>query len=228
MSTTTGNSIVGFPAPVPALAEALPATEPAAKKWTREEYYRLGEQGWFHDQRVELIDGEIIVLSPQSPQHVSGTLRVQRLLAKVIGTGFLIRPQGPLPKDDHSEPEPDISVVRGSIEDFDEEHPTSAVLVVEVSKTSFRYDTNTKQHLYASMGVEDYWVLDLSNRRLLVHREPVADESVPFGHRYQSLQTIDDAGSVSPLELPDVALAIADMLPPVEMPPESSSDDATT
>jgi hypothetical protein len=63
---------------------------------------------------------------------------------------------------------------------------------------------------------------------LLVHREPVADESVPFGHRYQSLQTIDDAGSVSPLELPDVALAIADMLPPVEMPPESSSDDATT
>lgn len=206
MSSVTSLPALTFPtAPVP----------PTRKRWTRAEYYRLAEQGWFQNQRVELIDGEIIVLSPQSPQHFAGTERVRRLLEKAFGEAYWVRPQGPLPHGDYSEPEPDTAVVRGSLEDYDEAHPTASVLVVEVSRSTLKYDTSIKPHLYASMAVPDYWVLDLANRQLLVHRQPVADESVPFGFRYQSVQVLEASGSVSPLVLPDVSIAVAEMLPPV-------------
>jgi len=115
---------------------------------------------------------------------------------------------------DYSEPEPDISVVHGKIEDFDQKHPVTAALVVEVAKTSLPYDTGIKQHLYASMGVPDYWVLDLNGHRLLVSRQPIVDPSAPFGHRYQSSSIVDASGRVTPVAAPHVQLAVADMLPP--------------
>jgi Uma2 family endonuclease len=118
--------------------------EPTRKRWTREEYHRLGEQGWFQDQRVELIDGEIIILSPQSPQHVVGAERVRRVLERVFGDQYYVRHQGPMMHGDFSEPEPDVSVVRGSFEDYSKSHPTVSLLIVEVSRSSLKYDTQTK------------------------------------------------------------------------------------
>jgi Uma2 family endonuclease len=201
----------------PPLTFPVAAVPPTRKRWSRAEYYRLGEQGWFRDQRVELIDGEIIILSPQSPQHFASLERLRRLLEKAFGTGYWVRPQGPLPHGDYSEPEPDISVVRGSFESFQEQHPSSSVLVVEVSRSTLKYDTSMKQNLYASMAVPDYWVLDLVNRQLLVHRQPVRDEAAPFGHRYQSIATIDSHGRITPLELPHNELTVAELLPPSKL-----------
>lgn len=141
--------------------------------------------------------------------------RVYGLLIRVFGDGYIVRLPGPMTKGDDSEPEPDVAVVRGSISDYDKQHPSAAVLIIEVSRSSLQYDLQTKPHLYASMGVPDYWVLDLSNRRLVVHRDPETEVHAPFGYAYQSVTIVSDGGEVSPLEKPHASLAVADMLPPV-------------
>jgi Uma2 family endonuclease len=195
----------------------MPLREPTAKKWTREEYYRLGEQGWFHDQRVELIDGEIFTLPPQSFGHYWCIDQLFHLLSEVFPrtSGYWVRSQGPIHASELSEPEPDIAVVRGSRDQFDD-HPTSAVLMVEVSRSSIRYDRRTKASLYASIGVPDYWVLDVERRVLEVRRKPIEDASQQFGWRYDESCTIDTTGKIVPLENPQASLAVADMLPPLK------------
>ena len=185
---------------------------PCAKHWSREDYYRLSEQGWFRGQRVELMEGELIILTPQSYAHANAVHLIFHQLSKLFGSEFSVRMQVPLLHEPDTEPEPDISVVPGSWHDYSD-HPQTAVLVVEVSKSSLDYDLNTKAYLYASMEVPDYWVLDLENRQLLVHRQPVADEKAPFGHRYQQTETIAANGQVSTLEYPIATIKIASMLP---------------
>ncbi|MCC6493537.1 MAG: Uma2 family endonuclease, partial [Pirellulales bacterium] len=121
----------------------------------------MGEQGWFEGQRVELIDGEIILLSPQSPQHCNASERVRRLRDKAFGEQYWVRRQAPIVHGEYSEPEPDVCVVRGSLNDFAESHPASSLLIVEVSLSSIKYDYSIKHSLYASMGLQEYWILDL-------------------------------------------------------------------
>jgi len=194
-------------------AAEIPLVEPVTKKWSREEYYKLDEQGWFLNQRVELFDGEIVVVSPQSFSHAWCVDVITQRLKELFGEDYWVRSQLPITQEDRSEPEPDISVVRGSRDRYSD-HPQSAVLIVEVSITTLQFDKTKKANLYASMGVPDYWVLDLENRQLLVHRDSVKDENAPFGHRYQQAQMLPADGHVSPLEKPDAKLAVADMLPP--------------
>jgi len=205
----------------PATFAAAQASEPARRRWTRAEYHFLGEQGLFQDQRVELIDGEIILLSPRSPQHAYGSEAIRRLLDRAFGDDYWVRFHGPLTHGEDSEPEPDICVVRGSLDHFARAHPTTSLLIVEVSQSSLQYDKRTKQHLYASMSVPEYWILDLIHRQLMVHRDPQLDDAVRFGHSYASVTVIGDAGSVSPLAKPEATLAVAAMLPPKQSPPEN-------
>lgn len=153
-------------------------------------------------------------MSPQSPQHYNSQQRIRRCLERVFGEKYCIRLQGPVIKGDHNEPEPDVCVVKGQLEDFDDQHPSQACLVVEVSKTSLRFDQTTKQSLYASMNVPDYWVLDLDNRQLIVYRQPIADEQAQFGHRYEHVTILNEDGHVTPLENSDAKLAVTEMLPP--------------
>jgi Uma2 family endonuclease len=120
-------------------------------------------------------------------------------------------------KGEFSEPEPDICVVKGPPEQYTQ-HPSTAHLVVEVSKTSLRLDRSHTLYVYASMNVPDYWVLDLEHRQLHVHRQPIADSTVQLGHRYESVTTIAADGNVAPLERPGTTIAVADMLPPVISP----------
>ena len=194
-------------------AAKIPLVEPITKKWTREEYYKLDQQGWFLSQRAELIGGEIVLLSPQSFSHSWAIHAIFRTLSKTFGQEYWVRSQLPLSHPQESEPEPDVSVVLGSFESYTD-HPTTAVLVVEVSLSTLEFDKEVKASLYASMDVPDYWVLDLENRQLLVQRQPVADESAPFDRRYEKVEAIPTDGHVSPLEQPEAKLAIADMLPP--------------
>jgi len=211
MSTVPENltTHIGHATVVTSVAEAAPQP----KRWTREEYYRLAEQGWFRDQRVELIGGEIIVLTPQSSQHAAVIGQVNDMLMPIFGEAYWVRTQLPLTTSAYGEPEPDISIVLGKPSDFVNAHPKTALLVVEVSFSSLDYDEKIKSHLYASMGVPDYWVLDLDNRQLLVYRQPVANCEAQFGHRYEQLETISAGGHVSPLEISSAKLAVDQMLP---------------
>ena len=190
---------------------ATPMDEPTPRRWTREEYYQLGELGLFHGQRVELIDGEIMVLSPQNWPHTSTVARVSEVLRRVLRAGFWVRTQFPLNLST-SDPEPDVSVVAGRREDYTD-HPTTALLIVEVSESNLTYDRTRKASLYARAGIRDYWIVNLVDRQVEVYRDPAPDSSRPYGHGYTSATTLVPPAAVSPRAAPGVSLPVADLLP---------------
>jgi Uma2 family endonuclease len=180
-------------------------------KWTREEFYRLGDLGLFRGKRAELIEGTIMVLSPQNWPHSSTVDRVAETLRRTLSPGFWVRSQAPLSLNQTTEPEPDVSVVPGSRDDY-RDHPTSAVLVVEVSDTTLAYDRRQKASLYARAGIEDYWIVNLVDRRLEIRRSPIADPDQEFGHGYASVTEVQPPATVTPLIAAHVSLAVADLL----------------
>lgn len=192
---------------------AVPTVGVTPKRWTREEYYQLAEHGFFRDQRVERIEGEIHVMSPQSYPHYFSTDGITDMLKLAFGDGYWVRQQAPLAIGGWSDPEPDVSVVRGTRFDYSD-HPTTAILVVEVARSSLDYDTRTKPPIYAKASIPDYWVLDLINRQLIVHRDPVEDKSHPLGYRYGRVRSLGKDESIAPLDKPEQVIAVAKMLPP--------------
>ena len=183
----------------------MATADPQLKVWTRDEYYRAADAGLFAGQRVELIDGAILMMSPMKAAHAAALELSATALRTLFGPRYWIRVQLPLVVSDHSEPEPDIAIVPGTPRDYPE-HPTSALLVVEVSDTTLAFDRGQKRRLYASAGVADYWVLNLVDERLEVHRDPVDDD-------YQTMTTIGPNDDVAPLAQPDARIRVRDLLP---------------
>lgn len=182
-------------------------SDPSPRLWTRDEYHRLAEQGFFDGQRVELIEGEIIVMSPQGIQHVIALHRVTKALERALGDAYWVRSQAPLAMSDDSVPEPDISVVLGPPERY-REHPRQALLAVEVSDTSRSFDLRRKSKLYAAHDdVPEYWVVDLVDRVLYVMVDPKDGE-------YQSIQCLDQSAAVTLSTLPAPPIKVADLFPP--------------
>jgi Uma2 family endonuclease len=184
---------------------------PRARRWTLKEYYRLNDMGFFQGDRVELLDGKICAMPALNPPHVAAVDLSRIALERVFGPAYWVRTQAPLHIGD-SAPEPDLSVVAGGPRDYTR-HPTSALLVMEVSDTTLLSD-RWKGNLSASGGIQDYWLLDIVHRRLEVRRSPVADASVKrFGHRYSAIFMYAPDQSVSPLAMPQASVRIADLLP---------------
>jgi Uma2 family endonuclease len=143
------------------------ATEVSQHRFDAETYGRIVASGALDDQRVELIDGRIVDMSPQTTQHAGAIARLTHLLA---GGEALLRVQLPLHVAWDSVPEPDIALAGTEI-DWDR-HPTTASLVVEVAVSSHALDRGRKAELYAAAGVPEYWVVDVTGRSVEVHREP--------------------------------------------------------
>ena len=184
------------------------------KRWTRVEYEKLIDQGVFtSDDRIELIDGLLIVAEPQSAYHYTAIGLVVRVLTHAFGDGWTVRSQGPIALDDTSEPEPDVAVVRGDLRDYLGAHPTDPVLIVEVTLSSLTLDRRYKSSLYARAGRPEYWVLNLVNHTLEVRREPVLSTSAPYGWDYRIVQIVRPGERVTPLAAPSVSIAVADLLP---------------
>ena len=134
---------------------------------SRTEYDRAVEAGVFEpDARLELVDGDLLAMTPQGSRHATGVDLVAGSLRHAFRTGFHVRMQLPLAIDDYSEPEPDVAVVTGQIRNYRDAHPTSSLLVVEVSDDSLRHDRTVKQRLYARCGIPEYWILALPDARL--------------------------------------------------------------
>jgi Uma2 family endonuclease len=178
------------------------------RRWTREEYERLGEQGFFrHDERVELLDGVIYEMSPQKSWHAAAIQALQENLLPVFGKGYSVRFQLPLALSFNSQPEPDVAVVRGHWRKYVDAHPTTAVLVVEVADTTLlQQRERRKRAIYAQAGIPDYWVLNRRAACLEVYREP-RDGS------YQSRTVLKTGDFVSPLASPEDSIPIANLLP---------------
>jgi Uma2 family endonuclease len=179
------------------------------RKWTREEYGRLLAQGILgEDDRVQLIEGEIVEVSPQNAPHATAVCLLEEALRRAFGSGFTVRVQLPLALGPDSEPEPDVAVVRGSPRDYRDHHPTGqdTLLVAEVADVTWRFDRERKGRVYARSGVPEYWILNLESRTLEVHRRPQGEE-------YAEVIVLAEGDEVSPLERSDARLAVSDLLP---------------
>jgi len=187
----------------------------ARRRWTREEFERATRLGLFRpEERLELIGGEVVrKMSPQESRHATGISLAEEALRRAFPSGHVVRVQLPLALGTHSEPEPDVCVVAGAIRDFEDDHPATAVLVVEVADTSLRDDRTVKAGLYAQAGIAEYWVVDLVGRAVDIHRDPVPMVDQPFGHHYRSVARHSEGATVSPLAAPEAAIPVAELLP---------------
>jgi Uma2 family endonuclease len=183
------------------------------RQWTRKEYDDLVDLGVFDREPLELIGGQLIVAEPQGSYHAGSVSVAGAVLTAALPSGWIVRTQLPVALDDDSEPEPDVAVVPGTYTDYFVGHPRRPVLVVEVSESSLAFDRQQKGSLYARGGVQDYWIVNLVDRVLEVHRDPGADASAPYGWRYRSVERLTTAGSVTLLELPAVRITVAALLP---------------
>jgi Uma2 family endonuclease len=184
------------------------------RRWTRAEYDRLIEVGIFAPgDPVELLGGELIVSEPQGSRHYTTVCLVEETLRAAFGSGWVIRPQGPVALDDESEPEPDVAVVRGTVRDYSGEHPARPGLVVEVAESSLRFDREHKGNLYARARLDDYWIVNLVERVLEIYREPIADPSATYGWRYTSRVVLGPEASATPLAAPATSIAVRALLP---------------
>jgi Uma2 family endonuclease len=186
-------------------------TPPGPFRFSREQYFRLGELGFFHGKRVERIHGEIVEMSPIGWPHVVSTTKTSRLLEKLFAGIGWINQGNPIPTED-SDPQPDVMAVPGCIEDYTD-HPTTALLIVEVADTTLSRDTTVKAELYATANVPEYWVIDLEHRLLLVYRDP---EPLPEGlgaTAYRTRLTLTESDVVTPIAVPTASVKVAELLP---------------
>ena len=204
---------------VPA-APAVPRTTPTppptllTRRFTVAEYYRMAEAGILKaDERVELIEGEIIVMPPIGPEH-SGSVDISTEVFPILAQGrFSVRIQNPLHLDDGSEPLPDVALVRPRADRYTRSHPTPAdvLLVIEVSDSSLEYDRNVKAHLYGRNNIVETWIKNLPEDCIERFTEPG-----PEGYAQHTIHRRGE--TLTPVSLPDLELAVDDLLPP---PPES-------
>jgi Uma2 family endonuclease len=174
----------------------------------------MAESGVFKPgERVELIGGRIVAMAPQYSPHFTAICLAADELRAIFAQGFVIRVQGPLDISPVSQPEPDVAVVRGTVRDYATAHPATAELVVEVADSTLAYDRGEKASLYASAGIPDYWVLNLGDRCVEVHRDPIPMPGQPYSYGYRTRTQYFANDTVTPLAAPTGAIRVADILP---------------
>lgn len=182
------------------------------KRLTVQDYHRMSELGILDPgERTELITGQIVLMTSKGTPHVL-TLRLlaialDRLLSQ---QPVFVSTQDPIYLDNYSEPEPDLTIVRGTVLDYADRHPrpNDIHLLVEVADSTLKQDCEIKDKLYAQADIADYWVVDLKNRQFHIFRNPT-----PTG--YTSHLILSEPSEISPLAFPHITLSLTAILPPV-------------
>jgi len=183
------------------------------RRWRRVEYERLVDLGIFVGERLELLDGLLVVQEPQGSPHAAIVGHIGQVLRAAFGAGWHARLQAPLALDEDSAPEPDVAVVAGEYRDYVGAHPLTAALVVEVADSSLRLDRRLKGGLYARARLAEYWIVNLVDAVVEVYRDPHPAEHAAYGWTYQSAEILRAPATVAPLAAPSARIAIADLLP---------------
>jgi Uma2 family endonuclease len=181
---------------------------PVRRLFTREEYRRMGEVGILaRSERVELIRGEVVKMSPQGRRHRAFIDNLTQLLATRLAGRAIVSVQMPIVLADDTEPEPDIQILRRrSVPYKDREaHAEDALLVVEVAESSLAYDRATKLELYATAGILEYWIVDCVTESIEIHRTPQAD-----GYRVVT-RVAGPSSTVTLQTFPDVTLVLTEI-----------------
>ena len=180
------------------------ASEPAPiRPLRRIEYEKLVESGTFRGEKIELLYGALVPMSPIGPPHASSVQRLDALMHARLGSRIAIRIQLPFAARDLSEPEPDVALVPPG--DYDEAHPAEASLIVEIAGSSLSQDRGTKARLYAECAVPEYWIVNLATRELEVHTEP-------SNGKYAAVSTLSRSDSVTLRAFRDVTFRVSDLI----------------
>jgi Uma2 family endonuclease len=174
-------------------------------KWSVEEYHHMVSTGIFKDRRLELLAGDIVEMSPESPQHYYQAQSNVNYLQSLLKNKAHVRFNGPITLSD-SEPEPDLAIVKSPQERYIDHHPHQEEIfwLIEVSQSTLNYDLTDKKSTYARNNIKEYWVIDLKNSQLYVFRNP-------SGENYQ-FESIFTKGTLTPLAFPDVEIAVDKLL----------------
>ena len=197
----------------PATVAAPPevAANPTPRKFTVVEYYRMAEVGILSpEERVELIEGEVLVMAPPGPLHAGDVIRSNRLFSRADDDRFTVQIQNPLHLDDGSEPEPDVMLLRPREDDYTTAHPTptDTLLVMEVADSSLEFDRGRKVHIYGRAGVPQTLVTNLRGDCVEGFEQPG-----PEGYARHTIYRRGD--KIRLVALPDLEVAVEDLLPPV-------------
>ncbi len=172
---------------------------------TVKDYHRLGEAGILgEDDRVELLEGQLVDMSPIGPRHALAIDALTELLVTAVSRRASVRVQNPIVLDDESEPQPDFAVVRRPWRGYPDQHPQpeDILLLIEVSDSSLDTDKGAKLALYARAGVREFWIVDLTTNKVIVHREP-------GGESYQEVTSVEGPGALDIQALPGVTIPVA-------------------
>lgn len=180
-------------------------------RFTVDDYHRMGEIGILsEDDRVELLAGAIVEMSPIGPLHAGTVARLTTLFTSRLGTQTIVWIQNPLQlRSEDSEPQPDVALLRQRADFYTRAHPEAddVYLVIEVADTSVEKDREVKFPVYAQAGIPEAWLLNISEERLEVHRHPAPDG-------YQEVRILQRGDAVVPQAFPDLTLTVADLLGP--------------
>ncbi|HYQ03879.1 MAG TPA: Uma2 family endonuclease [Polyangiaceae bacterium] len=179
------------------------ATAEVIRPLRRVEYDQLVALGAFEDEKIELLDGEMVAMSPIGTLHSSAVQRLTELLILALHARASVYCQSPFAASELSEPEPDLLVApRG---DYLADHPGEAHLIIEVAESSLTKDRGRKLRMYASCGVPEYWVVNLVERCIEVYRDPQ-------GSGYARMDRYERGQSIQLLAFNDVSIAVSDVL----------------
>ena len=180
-----------------------------ARLFNVDEYLEMERAGILHeDDRIELMDGKIIVMAPIGDSHVFGTDWLTMILAPLFVGRAMVRIGGPIYLNDRSAPQPDVAVVRmfHTVEDVHSQSD-DVYFVIEVADSSLTYDSGPKLARYAVAGISEVWVANLRVREVTVYADP-------SGSEYATVNTYRAGDSISPRAFPDVTLAVDEFMPP--------------
>lgn len=178
------------------------------RRFTVDEYHRMAQAGLLTaDDRVELIEGEIIEMAPIGSAHASRVSRLNRLLVRAVGDAAVVWPQNPVRLGDHSEPEPDLALLKPHENDYRDELPTSSdvLLIVEISDSSLRFDREVKLGLYARHSIPVVWIVNLRDEKIEVYEGPGPDA-------YESKTTVSGEQPLSLAAIPALTMTAAEVL----------------
>ncbi|MEO8352789.1 MAG: Uma2 family endonuclease [Chthoniobacteraceae bacterium] len=177
-------------------------------KFTVEEYHKLADAGFFgEDDRIELLNGELIVMHAIGKRHAQAVTNLNMDFAEHARRRFMVSPQNPVWLDEMSEPEPDIVLVPWRRKAGDSHpQPRDVFLIVEVADSSLRYDRRDKMRAYARVGIREFWILNLEENVMEVFRTPVVEN-------YAETERVVAGETLSPLAFPDVTLSIDEIIP---------------
>ena len=177
--------------------------------FTVHDYHRMVDAGILsEDDRVELIRGEVVAMSPIGPRHSAAVLRANQTLVRLVGDRAIVGVQGSVRLDEYDEPQPDIYLLRPREDFYASGHagPADILLIVEMADSSLEYDQTIKMQLYAETGVPEYWIADIRNDCLIVYSDRHTDG-------YRRMETLARGSRIAPQLLPECDVPVAALLP---------------